>query len=60
MSCGVGTALIWPLAWELPYAVGAALKKKKKKEGIKCKWKNYLKLNIKKHHIENEMEKNYT
>ena len=24
-------ALIGPLAWELPYAVGAALKKKKKK-----------------------------
>ena len=22
-------ALIWPLAWELPYAVGAALKKAK-------------------------------
>ena len=43
MSCGVGrrhgsdpmylwcapaaTALIWPLAWELPYAVGVALKR---------------------------------
>ena len=25
-------ALIRPLAWELPYAVGAALKKKKKKK----------------------------
>ena len=25
------TALIWPLAWELPYASGAALKRKKKK-----------------------------
>ena len=25
------TALIRPLAWELPYAVGVALKKKKKK-----------------------------
>ena len=25
------TALIQPLAWELPYAVGAALKKKDKK-----------------------------
>ena len=24
------TAPIWPVAWELPYAVGAALKKKKK------------------------------
>ena len=34
MSCGVGglaaTAPIGPLAWELPYAVGAALKKKAK------------------------------
>ena len=29
------TALIWPLTWELPYAAGAALKKKqKKKESI--------------------------
>ena len=26
------SALIHPLAWELPYAVGAALKKKKKKK----------------------------
>ena len=24
---------IWPLAWELPYALGLALKKKKKKKG---------------------------
>ena len=24
-------ALIWPLAWELPYAVSATLKRKKKK-----------------------------
>ena len=46
MSCGVGhrrgsdlvllwlvaAALIQPLAWELPYAAGAALKCKKKKE----------------------------
>ena len=23
---------IWPLAWELPYAVGTALKRKKKKQ----------------------------
>ena len=30
VSCGV--ALIQPLAWELPYAMGVALKKKKKKE----------------------------
>ena len=27
----VATACIRPLAWELPYALGAALKKKKKK-----------------------------
>ena len=27
-------ALIGPLAWELPYAVGAALKSKKKKGGL--------------------------
>ena len=46
MSCGVGhrrgsdlvllwlvaAALIQPLAWELPYAAGAALKCKKKKK----------------------------
>ena len=54
MSCGVGhrwnldlallwlrpvaTALIQPLAWETPYAAGAALKKKKerKKETLVC------------------------
>ena len=29
-SCGVG----WPLVWELPYAVGAALKRQKKKKSI--------------------------
>ena len=50
MSCGVGCrlcsdlALLWhrpaaialirPLAWELPYAAGVALKKKKKKESM--------------------------
>ena len=27
-------ALIQPLAWELPYAAGAALKRKKKKKNI--------------------------
>ena len=25
-----GAALLWPLAWELPYATGLALKRKKK------------------------------
>ena len=30
-----GTALIWPLGWEFPYATGAALKSKKGKEGGK-------------------------
>ena len=46
VSCGVGcshrlvaTALISPLAWEPPYAAGAALKRQKKKE----KKKRYLK-----------------
>ena len=29
----IATALIRPLAWELPYAVGVALKRKKKKRG---------------------------
>ena len=29
------TALIGPLAWEPPYAVGAALKKKKKEKKIR-------------------------
>ena len=51
VSCGVGhgcgsdLALLWyrlaapapvgPLAWELPYAMGAALKKAKKKKKLK-------------------------
>ena len=30
----MATALIHPLAWELPYATGATLKKKRKKEKI--------------------------
>ena len=29
---GVGTALIRPLAWELPCAMGAALRRQKKKK----------------------------
>ena len=29
-------ALIQPLAWELPYAMGAALKRKKKKKSSSC------------------------
>ena len=58
MSCGVGhrhtlnpawlwlwpeaTALIRPLAWEPPYAVDAALKKKKKRltRERQCKFNN--------------------
>ena len=32
----VATAPIGPLAWELPYAVGAALKRQKKYNKIKC------------------------
>ena len=39
--CGFHPVLLWlwyrpirPLAWEPPYAVGAALKKKKKKAGL--------------------------
>ena len=38
VSCGVSwriTAPILPLAWELPYAVGVILKKKKAKNKIK-------------------------
>ena len=31
-------ALIWPLAWELPYALGMALKRKKKKWLKQGKW----------------------
>ena len=31
------TALIWPLAWEPPYALGESLKKKRKKEKKKKK-----------------------
>ena len=27
-------AQFWPLAWELPYAVGTAIKKKKKKKNL--------------------------
>ena len=35
----VATALIWPLAWELPYAVDVALKRQKdKKKKEKLKW----------------------
>ena len=36
----VATAPIWPLAWELPYAEGVALKRQRKKEKniIKRKW----------------------
>ena len=30
------TAPIWPLAWESPYAMGAALRIQKKKKKIKC------------------------
>ena len=30
-------ALIWPLAWELPYATGVALKRKKKSKSKKKK-----------------------
>ena len=30
--CAVAVALISPLAWELPYAAGAALKKSKKRK----------------------------
>ena len=34
--CGLAAAaLIRPLAWELPYAVGTALKRKEKKEKIR-------------------------
>ena len=41
-GCGVGPAAvapIRPLVWELPFAVGAALKKQKKKEKKKKKEK---------------------
>ena len=31
----VATAPIWPVAWELPYAVGMALKRPKKKKSLK-------------------------
>ena len=40
-GCGVGWQLeapIQPLAWELPYAVGAALQKTKKKKNSRKKW----------------------
>ena len=47
-GCGVGPAAvapIRPLVWELPYAVGAALKKqKKKKKRKKKKKKKYSQL----------------
>jgi len=33
----VATALIRPLAWEPPYAMGSALEKHKKTKKIKCK-----------------------
>ena len=31
----VATALIQPLAWELPYIVGVALKRKKQKQNLR-------------------------
>ena len=37
--CGVGpaaAALIHPLAWELAYAAGSALKRQKKKKNQRC------------------------
>ena len=40
------TALIQPLAWELPYAVGAALEKTKKKEKEKEKKRKEKKICI--------------
>ena len=39
-------ALIWPLAWELPYAMPAALKRqKKKKKECSARWRR-MKVNI--------------
>ena len=40
-------ALTDPLAWELPYAMGAALKKKKKRcmvnpQALMCRWTNMV------------------
>ena len=37
------TALIWPLAWELPYATGAALKRQKTKQKRKRKSRKNVK-----------------
>jgi len=41
----VATAPIQPLAWKLPYAVGAALNSKKKKRERKEKKRKYLERN---------------
>ena len=40
LPCRLGAAaLIWPLAWELPYAAGASLKKQKPNQNKKTKKK---------------------
>ena len=62
VSCGIGcrlisdptllwcrlaaAALIWPLAWELPYAMGAALRKKDKKNGLWKPQEEWMVMNI--------------
>ena len=43
-GCGVATAPIPPLAWELPHAVGAALKSNKKQKKRKKSKKEAIKL----------------
>ena len=40
IAVAVATALIGPLAWELPYSAGAALNSKKKKKKKKRKKKS--------------------
>ena len=38
------TAPIGPLAWEPPYAMGAALKRQKKKKGKKNQWQFFVEI----------------
>ena len=42
----MATVLIWPLAWELPYATDGALKGKKKKKTQKTKQQQQQKTSV--------------
>ena len=74
VSCRYGLDLAWlwlwcrlaaaapiqPLAWECPYAVGADLKKKKRKENRKKKRRDAEIKTDRKHHVKTETEAGVT